>query len=114
MKAAMLFAGSGPLVILTSHASLIDPVLLGKLRAKGIHKFIGYEIAVETAKSRYGSHFDTVLRDLQETDDLRVLDFNGDRAFRRFRLAELGQPILYEEDEATHSDPREARRTEGF
>jgi hypothetical protein len=39
------------------------------------------------------------MRDLNESDDLRVLDFNGDRAFRLFRLAELGTPILYEERE---------------
>ena len=31
-----------------------------------------------------------------ESDDLRVLDFNGDRAFRLFRFSELGPPIMYE------------------
>ena len=29
-------------------------------------------------------------------DDLRILDYNGERAFHLFRLAELGKPILYE------------------
>ncbi len=47
---------------------------------------------------RYGGHFEVVLRDLHESDDLRVLDFNGERAFRLFRLAELGSPIIYEEE----------------
>jgi hypothetical protein len=28
--------------------------------------------------------------------DLRILDYNGERAFRLFRLAELGTPILHE------------------
>ena len=38
-----------------------------------------------------------VLRDLRETDDLRILDYNnGDRAFRLFRLSELGPPIHHE------------------
>ena len=96
MKTALLFAGSGPLVIITSHELLIDAVLLEKLRAKGIGKFIAYEVPVELAKERYGHHFDVVLRDLHETDDLRVLDFDGQRAFRHFHLAELGTPILYE------------------
>ena len=36
MKVAMLFTGSGPLVILTSHESLTSPALLDKLAAKGI------------------------------------------------------------------------------
>src|SRR5690349_19557357 len=99
MKAAMLFTGSGPLVILTSHSSLTDVVLLAKLRAKGIRKFIAYELPVDLTEQRYGGHFRAVLRDLSESDDLRVLDFNGDRAFRLFRLGELGTPILHEEPE---------------
>ena len=41
---AVTFAGSGPLVILTSHPLLTDPGLIGKLRAKGIEKFIAYEL----------------------------------------------------------------------
>ena len=49
MKAALLFTGSGPLVILTSHASFTDPALLEKLAAKGIDKFIAYEVPVATA-----------------------------------------------------------------
>jgi hypothetical protein len=96
MKAFMMFTGGGPLVILTSHASVTDPLLLDKFRAKGIDKFIAYEIPIEAAKQRYAGHFDVVLRDLRETDDLRVLDYNGDRAFRLFRLDELGTPIHHE------------------
>jgi hypothetical protein len=100
MKAALLFTGSGPIVILTSHASLTDPVLLLKLHAKGIDKFIAYELPLDLARDRYGQHFRVVLRDLSETDDLRVLDFNGQRAFGLFHLAELGTPTLYESNEA--------------
>jgi len=96
MKAALVFSGSGPLVILTSHASFTDPMLLEKLAAKGIHKFIAYEVPVEIARQRYGNHFQVVMRDLREADDLRVLDFNGERAFRLFHIAELGAPIMHE------------------
>jgi hypothetical protein len=96
MKAALLFAGSGPLVILTSHASLTDSVLLGKLHAKGIDKFIAYEVPLTMVELRYGGHFQAVMSDLRETDDLRVLDFNGERAFRLFHLAELGEPVMHE------------------
>lgn len=96
MRAFMLFTGSGPLVVLTSHESITDLPLLAKFAAKGINKFIAYELPLAAAKERYGGHFDVVLRDLHETDDLRILDYNGERAFRLFRLTELGTPILYE------------------
>lgn len=96
MKVAMLFTGSGPLVILTSHESLTSPALLDTLAAKGIDKFIAYEIRQEMARQRYGGHYDVVAGDLHESDDLRVLDYNGERAFRLFRFDELGPPVLHE------------------
>ena len=43
-----------------------------------------------------GGHFGIILYDMHETDDLRVLDYNGQRAFDLFRLDEQGSPILYE------------------
>ena len=96
MIALMLFTGGGPLVILTSHASATEPSLLEKLSAKGIGKFIAYEIPIELAQQRYGGHFKVVVRDLKESDDLRILDYNGDRAFRLFHFEECGPPIMYE------------------
>jgi len=96
MKAFMLFTGSGPLVVLTSHAAITEPGLLAKFAAKGIDKFIAHELPLGLARERYGGHFEVVLRDLHESDDLRILDYNGERAFRLFRLAELGRPILHE------------------
>lgn len=96
MKAAVIFTASGPIAILTSHQSLTDPDLLDKLKAKGITKFIGYEVPQEMARERYGGHFQVVLRDVKESDDLRVLDFNGARVFQLFRFEELGQPTFYE------------------
>lgn len=96
MKVAMLFTGSGPIVILTSHDSVTDPTLLEKLEAKGIERFLAYELPLDLVKMRYGGHFTTVMNDLHETDDLRVLDYNGERAFALFRLDELGRPVVYE------------------
>jgi len=96
MKTAMLFTGSGPIVILTSHDSLTAPTLLEKLEAKGIQRFVAYEIPLDLAKARYGGHFITVVNDLHESDDLRVLDYNGERAFALFRLDELKSPVFYE------------------
>ena len=40
MKAFMLFTGSGPLVVLTSHGSITAPGLLEKFAAKGIDKWM--------------------------------------------------------------------------
>ena len=96
MKVAMLFTGSGPIVVLTSHDSVTDPTLVAKLEAKGIERFLAYELPLDIAKKRYGGHFNTVLNDLHETDDLRVLDYNGERAFGLFRLNELGNPVIYD------------------
>ena len=100
MKTAMLFTGSGPIVILTSHDSVTAPALLKKLEAKGIERFVAYEIPLELAKVRYGGHFSTVVNDLHESDDLRVLDYNGERAFALFRLDELKSPGFYEPEAA--------------
>ena len=96
MNVFILFAGSGPLVVLTSHASIEDPELLDKLAAKGIDKFLAYSIPLALAKARYGIHFDIVARSLTETDDLRVLDFDGSRALRLFSFAEMAGPFIHE------------------
>jgi hypothetical protein len=53
MRAIMLYTASGPLVILTSYDSPTEPYLLAKLQAKGITKFIAWEIPLELAKARF-------------------------------------------------------------
>jgi hypothetical protein len=101
MNAFLLLTGSGTLAILTSYASVEEPALLRKLSAKGIDKFLWTPIPIDLARERYGAHFDVVINDLAEADDLRVLDYNGERAFRRFRFDELA-PL------STHEAPRVA------
>ena len=96
MKTFMLMTGGGPLVILTSHNSIENEVLLDKLHAKGIDKFIAYEVPYDLAKKRYANHFKVLANDLHETDDLRILDYSGDRAFRLFSFAELGKAHIHE------------------
>ncbi len=100
MKVFMLMTGSGPLMILTSHDSIEDPTILEKLLAKGIDKFIAYEVPYELAKERYGGHFTVVVNDLHESDDLRVLDYNGERAFRLFHFSEMGMVMTHEPGES--------------
>ena len=96
MKTFLLMAGNGPLLILTSHSSIENPILLEKLLAKGIDKFISYEVPIHLAQHRYAGHFNVVANDLHESDDLRILDYSGDRAFRLFSFAELGKAHIHE------------------
>jgi hypothetical protein len=37
-----------------------------------------------------------VIKDQHESDNLPILDDNGEQAFRRFRPTEHGRPILHE------------------
>ena len=112
MKAVLLFTGSGPLVILTSYDSLTMPGFLDKLSGKGIEKFIAYELPMAAVQARYGGHFTVVMHDLRESDDLRVLDFNGERAFRQFRLNELGPPIMHEIEAGAPAEAAPVRKPE--
>ena len=98
MKAYFLFTVTGPLVILTTYDFVEHPELLEKLNAKGIRKFVAHEVSLESVKEKYGQHFNVVCNDVHETDDMRVLDYSGDRAFNNFSFKELGQPIYYEHD----------------
>jgi len=96
MRSFLLMTGGGPIVILTSYHLIEDANLLEQLSLKGIDKFVAYEVPIELARERYGGHFNAVINDWIETDDLRVLDFNGDRAFRLFNFSELGEAHIHE------------------
>lgn len=96
MKAGIFFTGTGPILILTSFDSLTNPTLVHKLSTKRIKKFIAFEVPVETAREKYGAHFDITLQDIKQEDDLRVLDYDGHHIFQMFPLKELGEPIFHE------------------
>jgi hypothetical protein len=112
MKAILLLTASGPMVILTSYETATDQALLKKLEAKGIAKFIAYEIPLEAAQKRYGGHFTIVQQDLHESDDLRVLDYSGERVFSLFRFDELGPGIRYEAGKTTAESPSSVQMAE--
>lgn len=96
MRAGLIFTGTGPIVILTSHDSLTDPDLVRMLAEKGIRKFLAFEVPVETVRARYRAHYDMVMDDLRQKDDLRVVDEDGHHVYAEFSLRELGPPIVHD------------------
>ncbi len=96
MKAGIFFTGTGPIVILTTYNSLTDQDFIEKLSTKGIKKFIAFEVAEEVVKESYGLHFNVIMGDLRQSDDLRVLDYDGHHIFKTFSFKELGTPVYYE------------------
>jgi len=98
MRVYFLFTVTGPLVVSTSYDSINTPELLEKWKAKGLTKFIAHEVSLESAKVKYGKHFDIVCHDLRESDDLRILDYSGERAFRDWSFKELGTAIYHEQE----------------
>ena len=98
MKAGIIFTGTGPILILTSYDSLVDPALAEKFTQKGITKYIACEIDPELAKRRYGKKYDIIMGDLKQSDDLRVLDYNGFHVFHNFSFKEMSAPQFHEFD----------------
>lgn len=96
MKAGIIFTGSGPIVVLTSHESFTEADLVERLKAKGIRKFFGYEVPVELCQKRYGEHYPVVMQDLRQSDDLRVLDFDGHHVFLTFSFSDFGEEFRIE------------------
>jgi hypothetical protein len=96
MKAGIIFTGTGPILILTSYAAFDDPGLVEKLAAKGIQKYIAYELEIELVQKKYGNQYEVVMGDVKQQDDLRVLDYNGHNVFYNFKFSEFGQPIRHE------------------
>ena len=96
MKAGIFFTGTGPILILTSYSNLEDPNLVEKLATKGIKKYIAYEVPEDLVKDKYGKHYNVIMGDLKQTDDLRVLDYDGHHVFYNFSLNEIGEPVYHE------------------
>jgi hypothetical protein len=96
VKAGILFTGTGPILILTTHESFADNKLIEKLTAKGIKKFMAYEIPIELVREKYGQQFDVIMKDVKQSDDLRVMDFDGHKVFYNFSFADFGDAYQHE------------------
>lgn len=96
MKACIVFTGSGPIMVLTSFSSPTDFGFIDKLASKGIRKFIARELPLDLVREKYGKHFEAVINDVKQSDDLRVLDYNGYNVFHNFSFSVMGEPFRYE------------------
>ena len=96
MKAGIIFTGTGPILVLTTYPSFNDPAFVEKMSQKGIMKYLAYELDAELVRKSYGQKFEVIINDVKQTDDLRVLDYNGYNVFHNFSLKDLSPPILVE------------------
>ena len=96
MKAAVIFTGSGPILVLTTYESLSNPAFIEKLTQKGIKKFIAQEVSVDMCREKYGTKFEAVKNDVKESDDLRVLDYDGHHIFLNIPFSAMGTPFKHE------------------
>jgi hypothetical protein len=91
--ALLIFTAAGPILLLTTYPGAGDARLVERLRQRGIDKFLAYEVSLDAVRERYADTFDGVAADLEETEDVRVLDFNGHQIMSRFALCDLGEPL---------------------
>ena len=96
MKAGIFFTGTGPILLLTTYGELNNPTLASKLAQKGIKKYIAYEVDADLVREKYGQHFNIIMGDLRQSDDLRILDYDGHHVFYNFSISELGPPVYHE------------------
>jgi hypothetical protein len=67
-----------------------------KLTAKGVKKFIAYEVPEGLVKNNYGHHFNVIMGDLKQEDDLRILDYDGHHVFNKFSFEDFSDPVFHE------------------
>ncbi len=100
MKAYFVWTVIGPQIILTAHDLEKDPGWVAQTRRTidwpQLNKFVAYEVPLEIIKQRFGEQFEVVMRDPKQTDDLRILDSEGEHVLNNIHFPELGQPIYFE------------------
>lgn len=89
MRHNLVFTGSGPIIVIHTYSGISDPALLEKLSAKGILKFIAFELDGEELKKTYGGRYQQIAADVAEKNDMRVLDYDGHRILGHFDFAQL-------------------------
>ena len=98
MKGILVVGGSGPLLLLSSYPTIDDPALIARLRAKGLARFLAWEVPVDRLRDLYGYTFRDIAEQLSTRGDLRVLDVDGQRIFLNVSLRELGEHVVFEDE----------------
>lgn len=96
MRAYLVFTETGPILLLTSCATITEDRLLEALEERGIVKFIAYEVPVDSVHRLYGVPFEVVESDVRRGKPMGVLDFNGPHILNTFSMHDLGRPIPHE------------------
>ena len=93
MKAAIIFSGTGPILIISTYENLLDENITTALKNKGMKKYILSEVSVEKCWALYGNHFALVAETMNPKGDMRVLDFDGSHIFLNFSFEDMGEFI---------------------
>lgn len=94
-RAYLIFTESETFLALSSYPDLTDPRLLKKLRFKGIEITSAYEIGLDTVEEQYSTvAFRKAVEYLETNDDLRVIDFDGQKLRANFPTDTLGEPVI--------------------
>ena len=99
MKGILVLSGSGSLLLVSSYPTIDDPALIARLCAKGLDKFLAWEVPVDHLRDLYGSTFRGIAGQLATRGDVRVLDADGRRIFVNLSLRDLGEHILFEDQQ---------------
>lgn len=103
MKSFLICTYKGPVLVLSRFDSIQQPELLDRLSAYG--KFIAHEVPVEAVRDCYSVHFEHLLRDPKESDELIVLDGEGERVYTNVSFQTLGPPAYYEPEKGVRCYP---------
>ncbi len=96
MKAYLIFAASGPVLVLTTLDFEKHPESLKQLATKTSKKFIAHELPLDAVKSNYSAHFEHVLNQTATNGDIKILDSDGKQIFTNVKFKDLGEPIYYD------------------
>ena len=99
-KAYLLFTRGGMELILTKYDFIKNPELLSKLAARTSNKFIAHGVSIDTVRTNYGGHFDNVLNDPNQADDIKILDDDGMKIFTNVSFKDLLTPVYYEPEQS--------------
>ena len=97
MKSILVLSASGPVLLLSSYPTIDDPALIAQLRAKGMEKFLAWEVPLERCRELYGYAYRDDAADLEVDTGLRVLDAEVHRIFLNFSLSGVSAGIVCED-----------------